>query len=408
MSQLDLLRYAWNGCSDDEREQFMQLLIQDQFGSYIQEEPPEPVEELEEEPPEPVEELEEEPPEPVEELEEEPPEPVEELEEEPPEPVEELEEEPPEQCALCLLDIADDTVKPYECVHEFCCTCYDTNKGHACMKTCPMCRAVLLRPLVSEETGITIALKKYIIIWNRYISARAKRICVITDILFDDVDLLPQFYQISTAPINFMTRSGGITVPDGGTQWESGIYTLTTIVGEGENRIYIQRYMFVNRRSNTYIKYCVLFETIDLVFKGRHLKDMAYANGGNSEYFSGITPSSTKFIRRNWKKMCDINISIMSDEYEQFLEVPRTTQSNIDFQLGYNELENYFRDVLGTQLHSMIALYISIAHDLLIYEANRRFNNRIPYTFLCFIKYDPLSHEERIFLKPPEIENTYP
>jgi hypothetical protein len=369
MSQLDLLRDVWGACSEDEREQFMQLLIKD---------PPEPVEVQEEEE-------------------------AQELEAQ--EVVEPEQEETPEPCALCLSDISDDPVNPYECIHEFCSGCYDTNKTHECMKTCPMCRAVLTHPLEPDESFLNRALKQYIIIWNRHRSARSKRICVVKDILFDNVDILPQFHLISTAPINFMTRSRGITAPDGGTQWVSGIYTLTQIIASaGEGPFYIQRYMFVNRRSDTYIKYCVLFETSDLIFQGRHLKDVVHATGGNSEYFNGNTPSSPVFIRRNWTKVCDIDISICPEEYEQFLAVPSTIKSDIDFQVGYTELENYFRDEHLAQLHGMIALYISMAHDLLIYEACRRQNNRIPYTFLCFQKYCPDSQGERIFLKPYDIE----
>ena len=91
MSQLELLRDVWGACSADEREQFMQLLIKEQLETCIPEEE-EVAEEVHEEVP----------------------------------------EQTQESCALCLSDLSDEKVNPYECIHEFCSGCYNANKHREC------------------------------------------------------------------------------------------------------------------------------------------------------------------------------------------------------------------------------------------------------------------------------------
>jgi len=366
MSQLELLHDIWNVCSKDEREQFLQLIATD---------PTDPTDPTDQAIP---------------------------AEEE----VKPVQEDPPEQCALCLSDIADERVNPYSCEHEFCSECYDSNKYNDCMSNCPLCRADLTLQLEQEVTGLIQYLKQYILICESYRSARSKKTCEVQDILFNNVDILQQFRLISTSPVNFMTRD--ITVPDGGTNWESGVYTSTSVntdytegvIGE---TTYVQRYIFVNRRSKTYIKYCVLFETVNLEFTGRHLKSQETTGGYYSESFNGKTSASYhKFIRTDWNKVCDIDLSNSHNEYADFLAKPITRQSIIDFQVGYTELEEYFA-AQGQQLHCKIALYISIAHDLLIYDSMCSNYLCIPFTFLGYTL--PQSAEDTIFIKQPHMEN---
>ena len=356
MSQLELLRDVWDACTVKDREEFLQLLVKGGAEEAEGEEAQEEAEEAED--------------------------------------AEEA-EATPELCGLCLEDMTSETVNPYVCVHEFCKECFDTSKHMACMKSCPVCRGSLRPPVPSDESMFTRALDIYFAIVQQYGETRSKVMCR-TDTLFYNVDILDHFRLISSDPVNFMNPME--REYDGGIKWDSGIYTMTYIC-RFPVPTYVQRYMLVNRRSDTYIRYCVLFETTDLRFKGKHLKVV-----DESEYFTCAGPaSSARFYRNEWTKVSDINISSHPEEHEEFLAMPSTLIASQEFPIGYNQLEDSILQK-GTTLDSMIPLYISIAHDLLIYDTYKTGRSRIPYAFLSCKRQSSQSQSQRIFIKPVDIE----
>lgn len=351
MSQLQLLRDVWAHCSEEDRDQFRKLLEKDN-GEQVSHEDEE---------------------------------------------VEEVVDLTPEPCALCLSELSE-PVNPYVCVHEFCRKCYDTSKYMACMKMCPMCRESLRPPDIGGVAMFSNVLDIYIDAMRQYCASRTKLICKVSDILFYNVDILDQFRLISSDPVNFLdpTDRGH----DGGIKWDSGIYTMTFTI-QYPILTYIQRYMLVNRRSDNYIRYCILFETTDLAFNGKHLKV-----SDEREYFTSAR--GCRFCRTDWTKVSDINILNNQANHEEFLAKPSTTIANEEFPVGYTQLEDSILQK-GTTLHIMIPLYISIAHDLLIYDKYNGNQYSTPYAFLaCKSLLPPLTQSDsvaqRIFIKPIESE----